>query len=396
MDRSSGPIRAALGVSVGWVGISMIGDGVPALLLPHRLLSGGVTDATTLGITSLLGIALAAAVQPFAGRWSDRVGRLPVIGIGASIATAGLLTLVATPAVTIGAVVTLAGASVAQAGYQPMLPDRLPPRWRGRAGGLKSAFDVGGAMLAFVLLGALVGAGEPVLAGLALAAVLGIGFALSWLLAGRGSPPVDAVESRGETGSSLLRVVAARFLFLLGIYAVGRFLLLFVADRFGLTPDAAAAEAGMALASLALVTVAASLPAGWLADRIGRRALMVGGGLVGGAGIALLPAADSMVALIGAGSLMAIGSAAFGSASWALLADLSPAPRAGGALGLANLGTAGAAAAAGGFGAIIDVSGFGAAFAMAAACSVAGAIVALTLTERTTQPMLAASMEGAP
>lgn len=396
MDRSSGPIRAALGVSVGWVGISMIGDGVPALLLPHRLLSGGVTDATTLGVTSLLGIALAAAVQPFAGRWSDRVGRLPVIGIGASIATAGLLTLVATPAVTIGAVVTLAGASVAQAGYQPMLPDRLPPRWRGRAGGLKSAFDVGGAMLAFVLLGALVGAGEPVLAGLALAAVLGIGFALSWLLAGRGSPPVDAVESRGETGSSLLRVVAARFLFLLGIYAVGRFLLLFVADRFGLTPDAAAAEAGMALASLALVTVAASLPAGWLADRIGRRALMVGGGLVGGAGIALLPAADSMVALIGAGSLMAIGSAAFGSASWALLADLSPAPRAGGALGLANLGTAGAAAAAGGFGAIIDVSGFGAAFALAAACSVAGAIVALTLTERTTQPMLAASMEGAP
>ena len=79
MDRSSGPIRAALGVSVGWVGISMIGDGVPALLLPHRLLSGGVTDATTLGITSLLGIALAAAVQPFASRSSasGRPSRLP-------------------------------------------------------------------------------------------------------------------------------------------------------------------------------------------------------------------------------------------------------------------------------------------------------------------------------
>ncbi len=396
MHRSSGPIRAALGVSVGWVGISMIGDGVPALLLPHRLLAGGVTDATTLGVTSLVGIALAAAVQPFAGRWSDRVGRLPVIGIGASIATAGLLTLVATPAVTIGAIVTLVGASVAQAGYQPMLPDRLPPRWRGRAGGLKSAFDVGGAMLGFVLLGALIGVGEPLLAGVALAVVLVIGFAVSWLLAGRGSPPVDAVEARGETGSALLRVVAARFLFLLGIYAVGRFLLLFVADRFGLTPDAAAAEAGMALASLALVTVAASLPAGWLADRVGRRALMVGGGLVGGAGIALLPAADSMVALIAAGSLMAIGSAAFGSASWAMLADLSPPPRAGGALGLANLGTAGAAAAAGGFGAVIDVNGFGAAFALAAACSVAGAIVALTLTERTTQPLLTASMEGTP
>ncbi|HJP70444.1 MAG TPA: MFS transporter [Candidatus Limnocylindria bacterium] len=395
MDRSSNPIRAALGVSVGWVGISMIGDGVPALLLPHRLLTGGVTDATTLGVVTLVGIALAAAVQPFAGRWSDRVGRVPVIGIGAIVATAGLLALVATPAVATGAIVALVGASIAQAGYQPMLPDRLPRRWRGRAGGLKSAFDVGGAMLGFVLLGALVGAGEPVLAGVALAAVLVIGFAVSGFLTGRGSPAPSADKPAGETRVALLRVVAARFLFLLGIYAVGRFLLLFVADRFELSPDTAAADAGMALALLALVTVAASLPAGWLADRIGRRALMVGGGLVGGAGIGLLPAADSMVALMAAGSLMAIGSATFGSASWAMLADLSPAPRAGGALGIANLGTAGAAAAAGGFGAVIDLAGFAPAFALAAACSVAGAIVALTLAERTTQPMLAASAEGA-
>ncbi|HET8776955.1 MAG TPA: MFS transporter [Candidatus Limnocylindria bacterium] len=374
----------------------MISDGVPALLLPHRLLADGVTDATTLGVTSLLGIGLAAGVQPFAGHWSDRVGRFPVIGVGAAVATGGLVALVATPAATIGAIAALVGASIAQAGYQPMLPDRLPPRWRGRAGGLKSAFDVGGAMLAFVLLGALIGAGEPLLAGLALAAVLVVGFVVSGLLAGRRSPPVHIAEPAVETGFALLRVVAARFLFLLGIYAVGRFLLLFVADRFELAPDAATTEAGMALALLALVTVAASLPAGWLADRIGRRALMVGGGLVGGVGIGLLPAADSLGALIAAGSLMAVGSAAFGSASWAMLADLSPAPRAGGALGLANLGTAGAAAAAGAFGSVIDLAGFAPAFGLAAACSVAGAIVALTLTERTTQPMLTASAEGAP
>ena len=101
------------------------------------------------------------------------------------------------------------------------------------------------------------------------------------------------------------------------------------------------------------------MPGGWLADRFGRRAVMVVGGLVGGAGVALVPMTDSMAALLAAGSLMAIGSASFGSASWALLADLSPSPRAGGLLGLANLGTAGAAAAAGAFGPIIDHLGAG-------------------------------------
>lgn len=395
MSASPRLLRTSLGVSIGWVGISMIGDGVPALLLPHRLLDAGGGDATALGMTTLAGIGLAAAIQPFAGRWSDRAGRSAVIGAGSAVATAGLLLLVLTPVAILGAILALLGASIAQAGYQPMLPDRLPARWRGRAGGLKSAFDVGGAMLGFVLLGALIGAGQPMLAAVAAAVVLIGGFALSGMLVGRGAHRPDLAERARGRRDGLLHVVAARFLFLLGIYVVGRFLLFFVAARFELSPAAAAADAAMALAVLALVTVAASLPAGWLADRIGRRTLMVGGGLVGGAGIALLPAAGTMVTVMAAGSLMAVGSAAFGSASWAMLADLSPAPRAGGLLGIANLGTAGAAAMAGAFGPIIDHGGFGLAFGLAAACCVAGAGLALTLVEGTSPPMAAMSTEGA-
>lgn len=59
---------------------------------------------------------------------------------------------------------------------------------------------------------------------------------------------------------------------------MGRFLLLFVVERLSLDADAAAEQAAIALAVLALITVAASVPSGWLADRIGRRALMLGGG----------------------------------------------------------------------------------------------------------------------
>jgi hypothetical protein len=64
-----------------------------------------------------------------------------------------------------------------------------------------------------------------------------------------------------------------------------------------------------------------------------------------------------------------------------MLADVTAPARSGRLMGLANLGTAGAAAAAGSLGVVIDVGGFGPAFAIAAACSVAGGVMAWTLAE---------------
>jgi MFS family permease len=54
------------------------------------------------------------------------------------------------------------------------------------------------------------------------------------------------------------------------------------------------------------------------------------------------------------GGLMSIGSAAFAGGSWALLADVVPKDESARYFGLANFGTAGAAAAAGLFGPVID------------------------------------------
>ena len=68
----------------------MISDGVPALLLPHRLLADGQADATLLGLVTLVAIAIAAALQPAVGRWSDHVGRFPTMAAGAAVAVAGL------------------------------------------------------------------------------------------------------------------------------------------------------------------------------------------------------------------------------------------------------------------------------------------------------------------
>jgi MFS family permease len=96
------------------------------------------------------------------------------------------------------------------------------------------------------------------------------------------------------------------------------------------------------------------------------------------------------------GALMAVGSAAFGSASWAMLADLTRSAHAGQLMGLANVGTAGAAAAAGLFGFVVDGAGFDPAFALAAVSSLAGGALAWTLGDahRSTE-VLIGSTEGA-
>jgi MFS family permease len=379
-------LRSVIGVSVGWLGISMIADGVPTLLLPHALLREQAGDATTVGVTTLIAIGLAALLQPVAGRWSDRVGRFPVIAAGSLAAVAGLALFGPARAASAATIVTLAGVSVAQAGHQALLPDRLPASWRGRGGGLKGAFDVGGAFLAFVVLAFVLGAGAPALAAALLAAILVGGFVAARLLlparpVRRAVRPLLGAYRFDGVSRPLATLIAARFLFLLGIYAVGRFLLLFVADRLGLGADEAALEAGAALALLALATVVASPPSGWVSDRIGRRPVMLAGGVLAAAGIALLPAANETSTIIAFGMLMSLGSAAFGAGSWAMLTDLVAGDDAGRQLGLANIGTAGAAALAGAFGVLIDGAGYGLTFAVAALCSLAGGALAWRLTE---------------
>lgn len=381
--------RTLVGASLGWLGISMIADGVPALLVPYQVAASG-RDAAELGLVTLLAIGLAAVAQPFAGAWSDRVGRRPAIGLGLLIATSGLALILDPAALLPGTVLALVGASIVQAGYQGVLPDRVPSAFRGRGAGAKGFFDVGGAFLAFALLAGLLAADKAVLSAVVLAVGLALPIVLALLLLPGGW---QRARSTGDEGwgrlrahAGLTQLIVARFCFLLGIYAVGRFLLLFIADRQGLAADAAATEAGIVLAVLTLVTAAAALPAGWLADRVGRRPLMVAGALVAAAGIGLLPLGASAPAILAFGGLMAIGAAAFGAGSWAMLADLSAGADAGRLLGIGNFGTAGAAAAAGLFGPLIDTanaastgSGYTVAFIVAAAFAGLGALLAWRL-----------------
>jgi MFS family permease len=368
-------IRLLLGISVFWLALSVLSDGVNTLVLPLQLggLSSSNNQATLLGLLTFVGLLAGAFIQPIAGAFSDRLrprlGRRGFIGIGLILSLASLFffaVVKSIPGLLISYLAIQVSASIAQAGQQGLLPDLVDERRRGLASGLKGFMDLTGAMLGFVILGQLLGAGQSLLAIEVIAVLLTITYLLAILLT-----PEDR-SNRAATikttaiplreifridltrQTDFVRLILARFFFLLGIYGTGRFLLLFVANRLGLSQAQAAEQAGNLLAGLALITILASPFTGWLSDRIGRVPLMIGGAILSAVSAFMLIWAESATQILLFGGLMSIGSAAFAGGSWALTADLVPQNESARFFGLANFSTAGSAAVAGLFGPLID------------------------------------------
>jgi MFS family permease len=371
-------LRLLLGINVFWLALSMLGDGLNTLFLPVLLLGAVAKDiqATVLGALTLAGVLLGMLVQPVAGGVSDRQqrrwGRLPLMAAGSIGVLLGLVLLGSSQTLVVvfcAYTITQVAAAVAQAAQQGWLPDLVPPNLRGTASGIKGLMDLGGALLAFALLGTLLGERQTGRALLVMGSTLLVAFVLAAVLV-REHPRQSQIETSRSavTHGRLLTsfqidlrrhrqfawLIAARFLFLLSTYGVGRFLLFFVADRFNLDAAQAAKQTGGLLAALTLITALAAPVSGWAADRLGRMPLLLLGAGLSAAGTLLLVFANSVAAILLFGGLMALGSAAFSSANWALSADLAPPAEAARFMGLANFGTAGAVAAVGLFGPLVD------------------------------------------
>ena len=368
-------IRLLFGISIFWLALSVLTDGINTLVLPLQI--SGLTDqhnqATILGLLTFLGLLAGALIQPIAGAFSDklysRLGRKGFIGIGLVLILISLFLFArnsSLAAIMVGYLAIQVSASVAQAGQQGLIPDLADESRRGLASGFKGFMDLAGAMLGFVLLGQLLGSGKPLLAIEVIGGILITAYILAVVLTPEDKPnkinvvkssaiPFGKIFRLGRTEhAAFVKLVVSRFLFLLGIYATGRFLLLFVADRLGLSGNQAAEQAGNLLAALALIIVVASPLTGWLADRIGRVPMMIGGAICSAFSAFLLIWAHSTSQILLFGGLMSLGSAAFAGGSWAMLADVVPKDESGRFFGLANFSTAGSAAAAGLFGPVVD------------------------------------------
>jgi MFS transporter, DHA1 family, solute carrier family 18 (vesicular amine transporter), member 1/2 len=99
--------------------------------------------------------------------------------------------------------------------------------------------------------------------------------------------------------------------------------------------DASEAQLGLALGAYALPILFVSIPLGRLADRIGRRPLLLGGLLLTAVGSVMIAASGSLPPLITGRAIQGVGSAASWIAALALVSDLARPGRTGESLGYA-------------------------------------------------------------
>jgi MFS family permease len=353
---------------------------VNTLVLPQRVETTVPehVQGSALGFVGLIGIGIAALVQPIAGRVTDAAPfhdrRGPFITAGTAGAIIGLVLFGWAPGfafLVLGYVALQLAANVAQAAFQALIPDLISEQQRGAASGVKNALTVAGAALGLLgarLLQSLQAGTGWILAYLAV--LLGASAVLTaiWVPA---IPPIPPEERSGGVAAAIhpaalwasfwgiwraqatYRVaVTAQFLFLLGTYPAQRFLWLFLSDRFG-RGVAERASIGLALA-IVLAAVAAAF-AGVISDTTGRTPVLVASAIWAAVGLGLLGFAPNLVVVAVAGALIAAGTGAFQAVNWALLSDTVPKAQAASAFGVANIATAGAGAVAGIFGPVVDL-----------------------------------------
>ena len=368
-------------INIYTIALSALWTPLDAVVLQQRVSDTApyVLRDTALGIVSFVGIGLAAVMQPIAGHISDRAPlpdrRRPFIVGATAFDLPFLLFFWWAPSYAwlFAAYLLLqVSSNFAQASFQALIPDLVRPVHYGLASGIKNGYDLVGSVIGLAGVGLLLGLGVGQDAALAfLAGVLVVGAALTivWVPPVRPLPPEQRARSLWDlldlrslpeafkidlhAHRAFALAVAVRFLFLLGLYPVQRFLLYFVQDRFGL--QGAVEATSFYVLGILLMAGLAAAGAGLLSDRFGRLNTLRLGITISVAGVLGLAFSPSIVVLIGTGAVLAIGIGTFQAVNWALLSDHIPGGQGARFFGLANIATAGASALAGLLGPLISL-----------------------------------------
>jgi len=326
---------------VEWAGATAV---LP--VLPLFIRHGGASYAL-IGVVMGAFLAASFVVQYPLGRLSDRVGRRGplVLSLGLyAVVTVVYVVPVAPPVYILLRALQGAAAGTTQVVAQTVVADLVPVDRRGRAYGLLNGSQFGG-MVVGPVAGALLYTRQPSLvfvaaAVAALAAAVTVGVTVP-----RGRPPARPPQPRRTGGEESLRrrvvqgvmVVSAGTGLLIGVYDADWSLLL---RSKGAPPW----EVGLSFTLFALPLVAASWPAGWLADHRDRRWLGGLALLVGCACAAIYPFLPAPPYLMALGVIEASATAIGFPAVLSLLMQTVGTGRAGRAQGMAGSAQTGAAA----------------------------------------------------
>ncbi|HYN62329.1 MAG TPA: MFS transporter [Rubrivivax sp.] len=265
-------------------------------LLPLFMVTTLGASAFTIGLIEGLAEATALIVKVFSGVWSDYLGRrkgLALFGYALGALTKPLFALAPSVGVVLGArLLDRVGKGVRGAPRDALVADMTPPHLRGAAFGLRQALDTVGAFVGpLVAVGLMLLWANDFRAVFWVAVVPGL-MAVLLLLVGVREPrqALRMHRSNPITRANLARLSPA-YWWVVGIGAVftlARFSEAFLVLR--------AQQAGIALALVPLVMVAMNLvyalsayPFGRLSDRISHRRLLA-------MGLAVLIAADLLLA----------------------------------------------------------------------------------------------------
>jgi len=405
-----------LAISAFAFALTMLSNTLEPAVLGHKVLElVPERRNTALGFTTFAGLIVAVLWQPIIGVFSDRTRspwgrRLPYFAAGTVMVIACLYLIATAPVfglVVAGILLIQVASNTVQGPWQALIPDQVPEGQRGQAAGLKGMLDILAFVVGRMVAGQLVGRSAQwgtaaILAAVSVPAVLFIIALLVAALFARESPDAAQAapqrtlrQAMASTFSVDFRAhpafgwwFANRLLFWAAFIVLNTFLLFFVMDVVSM-PEAQAQRFVGQLSTLiggALIVVA--LPSGWLADRVGRKPLLIASGLAAALGTLLLLLARETLLLTIAGVIVGLGVGTFISANWALVTDIVPREEAARYLGIANIATAGGSGLARFLGgALIDTLnatqgptvGYLTMYAVAAAFFLASALVVIPL-----------------
>ena len=372
---SAGPRRGFLArISLFGFGYSALALSFTVVVLPARILDVAPEGSknTYLGVLSAAGLLVAVAVQPLAGaasdRWRSRWGRrAPFIAVGALLSAPLIVAAGGAPTyATLFLLICLLQlcSNIAQGPYQGLVRDYVPREHRGAASGMKWMLEVGGAMAVTALVGVMMGRADDggsfswvwgALALLAALFVLGAA-ATAWSVRGRITGRATHGRLVGGAGWGAARgsapllsrdmrwFLASRFTLAAAAASLQTYALFFLRDRVGV--ENASQTAGLLVLIAGGGLVAVVYPAGALADRVGRKPVMLVGGVAGLVGVAVLLAWPTLPGVYAASAVAGVGLGVFLGANWAMAIDLVSSRRTAQQLGYVNIATVAGAALA--------------------------------------------------